>query len=847
MGKKTFQEKVLTSTMGDEGGAVHDDAGEQRQLREIEDEMKYSYMDYAMSVIVGRALPDVRDGLKPVHRRVLYTMYTTGVTANKPYRKSANIVGNCMARFHPHGDSSIYDTLVRMTQPFSLRYILVDGQGNFGSIDGDNAAAMRYTEARMTKLAEQMLADIDKETVDFMGTFDNSSEEPVVLPSKVPNLLVNGSSGIAVGMATNVPPHNMGEIASAMRAMIADPDITVDELMQHVTGPDFPTGGIIQGNGGIRQAYHSGRGRVVVRCSYHTETRKKGAENIIITEIPYFVNKSLLLEQIADLVKEKRVEGISDIRDESDRDGMRVVIELKSDANTDVVMNHLYKHSRLQESFGVNMLALVDNVPKTLSLRDMLLHFINHRREVVRKRTEYDLRKAEEKAHILEGLIIALDHIDAVIEKIKKSKNPKDAAERLMEDYELTEKQAQVILEMRLQKLSSMEQEKVRSDYKGTLELIDELKAILADPKRIDELIDGEVQELVKSHGDGRRTRIEEGEEYDIDVEDLIDEEDMIITVTNAGYVKRMTLDTYREQKRGGKGIIATGRKEDDHVNDVFVANTHDYLLIFTNTGRVFWLKTYKVPLGTRHAKGTAIVNLVDFEKGEHVSSIVPIRDFTGNVLMCTKNGIIKKVPAEHFSRPRRTGIVALGLQEGDELISTRLTTGEDECLIATRKGMAVRFKETDVRPMGRTAVGVTGVRLGRDDAVIGMVLVDTSHTLLTITENGFGKRSRIEEYRLIKRGGKGVRNIIRSARNGDVVAVRSVAEEDSLVIVSMEGQAIRISVKDIACIGRNTQGVRLMRLSTEDAVVAVANVPASDDDGDGGSTENETSDAEEA
>ncbi|MGM5487394.1 MAG: DNA gyrase subunit A [Nanobdellota archaeon] len=794
--------------------------------QEIEEEMKQSYMDYAMSVIVGRALPDVRDGLKPVHRRVLYTMHTTGVLSNKPYRKSANVVGNCMAKFHPHGDASIYDTLVRMTQPFSLRYILVDGQGNFGSIDGDNAAAMRYTEARMAPLAEEMLEDIDKETVAFMDNFDNSAKEPSVLPAKIPQLLVNGTAGIAVGMATNMPPHNLKEVSDAIEAMIDDPEITIERLMEHVKAPDFPTGGILQGTSGVRAAYMSGRGRAIVRCRHHMEDRKKGAQQIVITEIPFQVNKAQLLENIAHLVKEKKIEGITDIRDESDRTGMRIVLEIKSGANEDVILNQLYKHTRLQDSFAINMLALVDNEPKTLNLKELIHNFIQHRKVVVTKRTEFNLRKAKEKAHILEGLLIALKHIDEIIDKIKKSRDPKEAAEILMQDYELSDKQAKVILEMRLQKLSSMERQKIQTDYDETIRLIEELEAILADEQKIYTIVKEETQEMKKKYGDDRRTEIMDVvDNYNPDIEDLIEKEDMMVSITHHGYIKRLQTDTYREQKRGGKGVIATGKKEEDFVEDIFMANTHDYLLFFTNKGNLFWLKVYRLPLANRQSKGTAIVNLVNLAKDERVNAILPISSFEDKyVLMCTRKGIIKKVDAGLFSRPRRTGIIAINLEEGDELISAKITDGEQEVVIATRNGKAVRFKETDVRPVGRTARGVSAIRLIKDE-VVGMIIADETKTILTVTEKGYGKRTELAEYRLIKRGGSGVRNMLITAKTGKVVSITSVTQDDSIVLISQQGQAIRTSMEHISVIGRNTQGVRLMRLNPEDRIATTAKV----------------------
>ncbi|MFP4424557.1 MAG: DNA gyrase subunit A [Candidatus Woesearchaeota archaeon] len=794
--------------------------------QEIEEEMKKSYMDYAMSVIVGRALPDVRDGLKPVHRRVLYTMHTTGVFHNKPYRKSANVVGNCMAKFHPHGDASIYDTLVRMTQPFSLRYMLIDGQGNFGSIDGDSAAAMRYTEARMAPLAEEMLEDIDKETVKFMDNFDSSTKEPTVLPSKIPQLLINGTAGIAVGMATNMPPHNLNEVSDAICAMIDNQDITIQELMNYVKAPDFPTSGLLQGTAGVKAAYMTGRGRAIVRCKHHMEERKRGGEQIVITEIPYQVNKALLLENIAHLVKEKRIEGITDIRDESDRTGMRIVLEIKNGTNETVLLNQLYKHTRLQDSFAINMLALVDNEPKTLNLKELIHNFIQHRKVIVTKRTEYNLMKAKEKAHILEGLLIALKNIDEIIEKIKKSRDPKEAGETLMQDYSLSERQAKVILEMRLQKLSSMEREKIRTDYDETMKLIQELEAILSDEQKIYGIIKEETQEIKRRYGDERRTEIiDVVDNYNPDIEDLIEREDMIVSITHQGYIKRLQTDTYREQKRGGKGVIATGKKEEDFVEDLFIANTHDYLLFFTNKGNLFWLKVYRLPFANRQSRGSAIVNLINLAKDERVNAILPISSFDDKyVLMCTRKGIIKKVQANHFSRPRKTGIIAIYLTERDELIGASITEGDKEVMIATRKGKAVRFKETDVRPVGRTARGVSAIRLVKDE-VIGMIIGDETKTILSVTEKGYGKRTELSEYRLIKRGGSGVRNMLVTEKTGKVVSINSVTPDDSIVLISQQGLAIRTSMENIPVIGRNTQGVKLMRLSADDKIVTTAKV----------------------
>lgn len=818
-----------------EEGISDEDKEEKEKVKtkEIEVEMKQSYLDYAMSVIVGRALPDVRDGLKPVHRRVLYTMHKTGLTHNKPFKKSANVVGNCMARYHPHGDSSIYDTLVRMAQPFSLRYPLVNGQGNFGSIDGDSAAAMRYTEAKMTRLAEELMADIEKDTVDFVDNFDNSTQEPSVLPSRFPDLLVNGSSGIAVGMATNIPPHNMGEVCDAVSALLDEPEIEIQGLMEHVSGPDFPTGAIIKGTNGILSAYLTGKGKVLVRAKSHIE-QTKNKESIIFTEIPFQVNKAVLLENIADLVRNKRIQNITDIRDESDRDGMRIVIELKTGANPEVVKNQLFKLTRLQDTFGINMLALVDNQPQTLNLKELLEHFIDHRKKVIVRRTQYDLAQAKDKEHILAGLLIALKNIDEVIEKIRQSKDIAEAQQTLMDDYELSEKQAKAILEMRLSRLASLERQKIQEDYDSTVKFIKELQSILDDPKKVIAIIKDDMEDLKSKYGDKRRSDIEEGEELDIDIEDMITPEDMIVSITHSGYIKRMDLDVYREQKRGGKGVIATGTKEKDFVEEVFIANTHDYVLFFSSIGKVHWLKVYQLPLCSKASKGTPIVNLIDIQKDERVTAYVPVKDFKDRyILMCTNNGIIKKVDARAFSNPRKGGIIAISLEEGSELIKTKLTDGKQNIIIATKNGMAVKFNEQDVREVGRAAKGVRAIRLKGGDEVIGMVVAKEDRTLLTVTDNGYGKRTRIDEYRLIKRGGSGVRNIICNQRNGKVASIKTVKETDGILLISQNSIAIRMAVRDISVIGRNTQGVRLMRLSEGDRTVAVAKVVGDEVPGD--------------
>ncbi len=794
--------------------------------REIEKEMKSSYLDYSMSVIVGRALPDVRDGLKPVHRRILYAMNEMGMFFNKPYKKSARIVGECLGKYHPHGDTAVYDSMVRMVQPFSLRYPLINGQGNFGSIDGDSAAAMRYTEARLQKIAGEMLQDIDKDTVKFVDNFDGSLKEPSVLPAKIPNLLINGSSGIAVGMATNIPPQNLSEVGNAVIATIDNPDISTGGLMEYIKGPDFPTGGIICGTNGIRCAYENGRGKVIVRGRADTEEKGK-RERIIITEIPYMVNKSMLIEEIAALVRDKRVTGISDLRDESDREGMRIVIELKMGANAEIVLNQLYKYSRMQTTFGIIMLSLVDNKPVVLSLKSMIQEFIKHRQVVIRRRTEFDLKKAEARAHILEGLITALDHIDKVIAKIKASKNVEEAKAVLMKDYSLSAEQSKAILEMKLQKLASLEQQKIKDEHGELNIIIQKLKSILASEQEIFNIIKQETQEIIDSYGDERRTTINlDFEDEDIDIEDLIKPEDMVVTITHAGYVKRLTIDTYREQRRGGRGIIATSKKEEDFVEEVFIANTHDYILFFTNLGKVKWLKVYRIPEAGRLAKGTPLVNMVELSEGEKVNAFVRVKEFKSSfVVMCTRKGKIKKTAIKEFSRPRKGGIQAIDLREGDELINTILTDGNQQILMATKLGSAVKFNESDVRQMGRTAMGVRGISLRKGDEVVDMVKAADDMTILTVTENGFGKRTRVSDYRLIKRGGLGVRNIITNSRNGNVVVVKAVTDDTGLLFMSKDGIAIRTKASGISIIGRNTMGVKLMNLASGDKLVAAAKI----------------------
>ncbi|MBW2970177.1 DNA gyrase subunit A [Candidatus Woesearchaeota archaeon] len=793
--------------------------------RVIEQEMKASYLDYSMSVIVGRALPDVRDGLKPVHRRVLYAMYDMGMLHNKPFKKSARIVGEVLGKYHPHGDMAVYDAMVRLAQDFSMRYPLIQGQGNFGSIDGDNAAAMRYTEARLNKLSEEILQDIEKETVDFVPNFDGSLEEPSVLPSKVPNLLINGSSGIAVGMATNIPPHNMTEVCDGIIQTIDNPEIDVLDLMQTVRAPDFPTGGIIMGVSGLKQAYKTGRGKIVVRAKTSIE-EAKNRTRIIVSEIPYMVNKAELILAIANLVRDKKVQGISDLRDESDREGMRIVIDLKSGANSDVVLNQLFAHSRLQETFGINLLALVDNQPKLLSLKDIIQNFIDYRRSVVRKRTEFDLRQAEDKAHLLEGLIIALDHIDAVVQLIKQSKSADEAKAALIADYKLSDKQAQAILDMTLRRLTGLEQGKIRSEHADLLKLIKDLKDILASEQKILGIIKAELLELKEKYGDDRRSQVLAAEAEVIEEEALIKPEDDVITITHAGYVKRLPVDTYKQQRRGGKGIIAAEAKEEDFVENLFVANTHDYILFFTNLGKVHWIKVYQIPEAGRYAKGTAIVNLLQLGDKEKVTAFIPVKQFEENkfLFMVTGDGTVKKTSLAEFSNPRKGGIIAINLAENDELKSVMLTDGNQQIIIASKNGMAVKFNEGDVRAMGRTAAGVIGIRL-RDDSVVGATIADDKLTLVTVTEKGFGKRTLISDYRLISRGGVGVINIKITDKNGCVVGIASVTEEDELMLISQSGILIRTPVKGISVIGRNTQGVRVMKLEENDKVISLAKI----------------------
>ena len=793
----------------------------------IEDEMRSSYLDYAMSVIVGRALPDVRDGLKPVHRRILHGMNEMGLAANRPYRKSAKIVGEIMGNYHPHGDSAIYDTLVRMAQNFNMRYMLVDGQGNYGSMDGDAAAAMRYTEARLTKLAEELLADIEKETVDFGPNYDESRVEPLVLPSRVPNLLVNGAGGIAVGYATNIPTHNLGEVIEGLLLLLENPDVTIPQLMKKIPGPDFPTAGFIYGTSGIKDAYETGRGLLTVRAKVAIETDERtDRERLIVTEIPYQVNKSKLIEKIADLAQVDRVTGISDIRDESDREGVRVVIELKRNEIPLVVLNNLYKHSQLQTTFGVNMLALVNNRPEVLNLKRILEAFVEHRREVVVRRTAYDLRKAEERAHILEGLKIALDNLDAVIALIRRSQSPDVARTGLMQQFRLSEIQANAILEMRLQRLTQLERDKLVEEYREVLKTIEYLRSVLGSEALVRKIIQDELIEIKDKYQDERRTKIVK-EEAELTLEDLIAEEEVVVTISHAGYIKRNAVTLYRAQRRGGKGKIAMGIKEEDFVETLFTASTHDSLLFFTDAGKVYWLKVHEIPDASRAAKGKAPVNLLALSKDEQVTASLPVKEFRADrfIIMGTKLGVIKKTELSAYSNPRQGGIIALSLDAGDKLIGVDLTDGQREILLGTKQGITIRFKEEDVRAMGRTAHGVRGITLEPGDEVIGMETItpDSTTAILTVTEGGYGKRTPVNEYRVQGRGGKGIISVKTTERNGPAVGFLQVRDEDEIMLMAAQGKVLRCKVDDIREIGRNTQGVRLLDMDgDEDRVVAV-------------------------
>ena len=795
----------------------------------IEDEMKSSYIDYSMSVITNRALPDVRDGLKPSNRRILVAMRDLNLAPGRAYRKCAKIAGDTSGNYHPHGEQVVYPTLVRMAQDFNMRYTLVDGQGNFGSVDGDSAAAMRYTEARLTPMAMEMLSDLDKDTVDMMPNYDETREEPRVLTSKFPNLICNGSSGIAVGMATNIPPHNLREIVDGITALIDDPDLSDAGLLEFVKGPDFPTGGFIIGVSGMRAGYLTGRGRFVIRAKANVEIQKSGRQSIIVTEIPYQINKSNLLEKIADLVREKKLEGISDLRDESDRDGMRIVVELKKDANSEVVLNQLFKMTQMQTTYGMNMLALVNGQPRTLGLKEMLKHFIAHRHEIIVRRTRYDLNEAEKRAHILEGYKIALDNIDAIIELIKRSKDPAAAKAGLIQQFKLSEIQAQAILEMRLQRLTGLERDKIIAEYEETLKLIEELRSILASEEKRMQIIKDEMLEMKDKFGDDRRTQIiDEDIDEDFSIEDLIAEEDMIVTISHSGYIKRLSTSAYRRQNRGTRGVMGMETKEEDFVEHMFIASTHHYILFFTGKGRCYWLKVHEIPQGGRLAKGKAVVNMIAIDKDDAVTAFVPVKDFDTNeyIVLVTKNGQIKKTELSAFSNPRRDGIIAMSLPGNDNLIEAGLSDGSCDIILATRKGQAVRFPESAVRAMGRTAYGVRGVNLSPKDYVISAVVVKRESTLLTVTVNGYGKRSDIADYRVTNRGGKGVINIRATERNGDVVIVKEVVDDDEILFITHRGIVNRIGVSSIRSIGRATQGVRLIGLDKGDMVIDVAKVP---------------------
>ncbi|WP_050613531.1 DNA gyrase subunit A [Bacillus testis] len=785
----------------------------------ISNEMRTSFLDYAMSVIVSRALPDVRDGLKPVHRRILYAMNDLGITADKPFKKSARITGEVIGKYHPHGDTAVYFTMVRMAQPFNYRYMLVDGHGNFGSVDGDQAAAMRYTEARMSKISMELIRDINKDTIDFQDNYDGAEKEPVVLPARFPNLLVNGSAGIAVGMATNIPPHQLGEVIDGVLAITHNPDITIDELMEYIPGPDFPTAGLILGRSGIRKAYQTGRGSITLRARVEIEEKANGKQTIIVHEIPYQVNKAKLIEKIAELARDKKIDGITDLRDESDRRGMRIVMELRRDANANVLLNNLYKHTALQTNFGINLLALVDGQPKVLNLKQCLTHYLDHQRVVIRRRTEFELRKAEARAHILEGLRIALDHLDAVIALIRGSETTDIAREGLMSNFSLSEKQAQAILDMRLQRLTGLEREKIENEYQALVELINELKAILADEEKVLQIIREELTEIKERFNDERRTEIVLKGLESIEDEDLIPVENIVVTLTQKGYIKRLPISTYKSQKRGGRGVQGMGTHEDDFVEHLLTTSTHDTILFFTNKGKVYRAKGYEIPEYGRTAKGLPIINLLEVEKGEWVNAIIPVSEFNEDnfLFFTTKHGISKRSPLASFANIRNNGLIALGLKEEDELISVRLTDGHKQIIIGTKDGMMIRFPEEDVRTMGRTATGVKGITLREGDEVIGMELVHEGDEILNVTRNGYGKRTKEEEYRIQSRGGKGIKTCNVTEKTGDLVAIKTVTGDEDLMIISAAGVIIRTAVSDISQTGRNTQGVKLIRLGDEE------------------------------
>lgn len=793
----------------------------------ISEEVEKSFLSYAMSVIVSRALPDVRDGLKPVHRRILYGMHELGNYSDKPYKKSARIVGDVMGKYHPHGDSSIYDAMVRMAQDFSFRYMLVDGHGNFGSIDGDGAAAMRYTESRMSKITMEMLRDINKDTIDYQPNYDGNEKEPVVLPSRIPNLLLNGASGIAVGMATNIPPHQLGETIDAVIALSENPAITTEELMEIIPGPDFPTGALIMGRSGIRRAYETGRGSITVRAKVEIETQSNGKETIIVSELPYQVNKAKLIEKIAELVRDKRIDGITHLRDESDRRGMRIVMEIRRDANANVILNNLYKYTAMQSNFGVNMLALVNGEPKVLSLKEVLHHYLEHQKEVITRRTQFELRKAEERAHILEGLRIALDHIDEIISIIRSSRSGDEAKPILMERFNLTDRQAQAILDMRLVRLSGLEREKIENEYQDLVKLIGELKEILADENKVLDIIRTELTEIKEKYNDTRRTEITAAGLEMIEDEDLIPREDSVITLTHNGYIKRLAANTYRSQKRGGRGVQGMGTHDDDFVEHLLFTSTHDTILFFTSKGKVYRSKGYEIPEFGRTAKGLPIVNLLSLEKEEKVTAMIRVDEYKEDAffIFTTKTGITKRTQLSQFAHIRTNGLIAIGLHEDDELISVRLTDGTKDIIIGTHEGMLIRFKEEDIRSMGRTAAGVRGIKLREGDFVVGMEIVEPGHEILVVTEKGYGKRTPESEYRLQNRGGVGIKTIQITEKNGQVAAVRTVDGTEDIMLITVNGILIRMDVNDISIIGRNTQGVRLIRLGEDEYVATVAKV----------------------
>ncbi|ALS25780.1 subunit A of DNA gyrase [Paenibacillus sp. 32O-W] len=815
--------------------------------RDIGTEMRDSFMDYAMSIIVSRALPDVRDGLKPVHRRILYAMSELGMSPDKPHKKSARIVGEVIGKYHPHGDSAVYDTMVRMAQDFSMRYMLVDGHGNFGSIDGDMAAAMRYTEARLSKIAMEMLRDINKDTIDFVPNYDGEEQEPAVLPARYPNLLVNGVGGIAVGMATNIPPHNLVEVIDGVQALIRDPDLTSLDLMEYIKGPDFPTAGFILGRAGIRQAYQTGRGSITMRARATIE-ESGGKARIIVHELPYQVIKARLVEKIAELVREKKIDGITDLRDESDRNGMRIVIELRRDVNPNVILNNLYKHTQMQSTFGINMLALVNREPKVLNLRDMLYYYLQHQIEVIRRRTEYDLKKAEARAHILEGLRIALDNLDEVIALIRGSRTTDIAREGLITRFSLSYEQAQAILEMRLQRLTGLERENIEAEYAELLVKIAEYKAILADEQLVLQIISDELEEIKRKFGDERRTEITASDTEILD-EDLIPQEDVIITITHTGYIKRLPVTTYRSQKRGGRGVIGMETKSDDFVEHLFVSNTHQYLLFFTDKGKVYRLKAYEIPDLSRTARGTPIINLIQIEQGETINAVIPVESFNSDqyLFFATRQGIVKKTPLDDYANIRKIGLIAINLREDDALIGVKLTDGNREIIMGTSQGMSIRFPESDVRSMGRSATGVKGIQLEENDTVIDMDVVVPDQDVLIVTAKGYGKRTPMSEYRVQSRGGKGIKTLNVTEKNGQIVSLKVVNNDEDLMIMTTSGTLIRTSMAGISTMGRNTQGVKLIHIRDEDAVASVTRVARNEEDAQQGGAEdrNESSDSD--